>query len=275
MTASNPVVDHSERSNRGSSGRRFIGVSLKMYLDHEETLEWCEQVAQLARSHKAILDGSVQLVVFPSFPSLLGAARILKPAGVSVGGQNLHAAAAGAFTGEVSGSTLHQVGCEFVEVGHAERRRLFGETNADIAAKFAAALRAGLIPVLCVGEESRVPALDAIDACIAQLQSALAAPSGNPFVGDLVVAYEPEWAIGASEPASADHIRSVCIGMREWLDATLGGRSVKIIYGGSAGPGLLASLGEEVSGLFMGRNAHDPRSLGVLFDEALQGEIAE
>ena len=247
-----------------------IGVSLKMYFGHARALDWIDAVASLARSHPAIVDGSVELFVIPSFLALPESVRRLAGTGVLVGAQDLASADSGAFTGEVSGAELAEVGARVVEVGHAERRSLFGETDEIVAAKTAAALRNGLTPVLCIGEESRMTPADAAAACLAQLEHAVA--GADP--GRLIVAYEPVWAIGAAHPAEAEHIRAVCAELKTAV-ASLNGRDGSVvIYGGSAGPGLLASLGDDVDGLFLGRFAHDPESLRAVLDEAAGREVS-
>lgn len=241
-----------------------IGVSLKMYFGHERAREWFGRVAELAGSHDAIATGAVELFVIPSFVSIPAALETFADTPVTVGAQDLFWEDEGAFTGEVSGAELAELGVGVVEVGHAERRRLFGETDAIVAAKTAAALRNGITPVLCIGEAEQGEPDAAALACAAQLQAALAsAPAGR-----VIVAYEPVWAIGAEQPAAPDHIRAVCAWLRTHL-ATLPDREGSIvIYGGSAGPGLLAELGDAVDGLFLGRFAHDVDALGAVLEEA-------
>ncbi|HEX7345247.1 MAG TPA: triose-phosphate isomerase, partial [Candidatus Limnocylindrales bacterium] len=128
-------------------------------------------------------------------------------------------------------------------------------------------LRNGLRPVLCIGEEERVDPAAASERTIAQLADAL---DGAP-AGPLIVAYEPVWAIGAPEPAPVEHIRTVARALREAVADRPG---TFVIYGGSAGPGLLTELGDAVDGLFLGRFAHDPVSLETVLDEAAVLAIA-
>ena len=247
-----------------------IGVSLKMYFGHTQALDWIDAVASLARSHPSIVDGSVELFVIPSFVAIPASVARLAGTRVVVGAQDLATADSGAFTGEVSGAELAEVGARVVEVGHAERRSLFGETDEIVAAKAAAALRNGLAPVLCIGETTRTSPVDAAAECLRQLTSALegAAP------GRVIVAYEPVWAIGAAEPAEPAYIRAVCAELKAAVTLLPGHENSVVIYGGSAGPGLLASLGFDVDGLFLGRFAHDPASLRAVVDEAALREVA-
>lgn len=241
-----------------------IGVSLKMYFGHARALEWIDAVASIARSHPSIVDGSVELFVIPSFVAIPASVTRLEGTRVLVGAQDLATDDAGAFTGEVSGTELFEVGARVVEVGHAERRSLFGETDEIVAAKAAAALRNGLAPVLCIGEPVKADPVDAARSCLTQLDSALegAAP------GKVIVAYEPVWAIGAPAPAEPDYIRAVCSELRAAVADWTGREGSVVIYGGSAGPGLLSVLGDDVDGLFLGRFAHDPAALRAVIDEA-------
>ncbi len=239
-----------------------VGVSLKMYFGHERAREWFGRVAELARAHPAVRSGRVELFVVPSFVSIPAALDAFSGTGVIVGAQDVFWEDEGAFTGEVSGAELAELGVGVVEVGHAERRRLFAETDAVVARKTAAALRNGITPVLCIGEAIESSAQSATAKAIAQLEAPLAgAPEGR-----VIVAYEPVWAIGAERPAGTGHISAVCSALRAWVAVNRPGGTV--IYGGSAGPGLLAELGEAVDGLFLGRFAHDVVALSAVLDEA-------
>jgi len=245
----------------------FLGVSLKMYLDHAATLRWVREVAAIAGHSPAVAEGRVEVAVLPTFVSINAVASITRGTPVRHGAQDLFWADRGAYTGEVSGADLATLGCRYVEVGHAERRRLFGEDDKIVAGKFAAAVRNGLVPILCVGEVERTEPGSAADFCLGQVSAALA-EIDRP-VPEVIIAYEPVWAIGADEPASVGHIKAVCAGIRAGVadDHRLAG--VRVIYGGSAKPGLLSTLGSEaVDGLFLGRFAHDPAAVAVMIDEA-------
>jgi triosephosphate isomerase len=239
-----------------------VGVSLKMYFGPERARGWFGRVAELARTHPAVRGGRVELFVAPSFVSIPAALDTFAGTGVVVGAQDLFWEDAGAFTGEVSGAELAELGVGVVEVGHAERRRLFGETDAAVALKTAAALRNGITPVLCVGEAIETSAASASAETIAQLEAALScAPDGR-----VIVAYEPVWAIGAERPAAPGHISAVSSALRGAISEARPGSVV--IYGGSAGPGLLRELGGSVDGIFLGRFAHDVAALAAVLDEA-------
>lgn len=260
---------------KGADGRlMLIGVSLKMYFAHTRTREWVQEVSGILAAHPAA--AGVSAFVIPQYPSIPACVEMGDR--LAVGAQDLATEDAGPFTGEVSGAVLAEVGCRYVEVGHAERRRLFGETDDIVAAKVHAALRNGLTPILCVGEEQRSSAEESAQACIRQIESGMRAADAAGIGGAIVVAYEPLWAIGAPAPAGPEHIRSVCARLRAHLaDRAVvggsGGRPGQVIYGGSAGPGLLSEVGGCVDGLFLGRFAHDPSAFRDILDEvgALNG----
>jgi triosephosphate isomerase len=243
----------------------ILGVSLKMYFGHQETIDWCTRVSQIAMIHPAISNGLAKLFVLPSMPTLGVVSKVLQSAGVGVGAQDLFHKDRGAYTGEVGGKMLRELGCQYVEIGHAERRKLFGETDHEVAEKLSAAMRNDLVPVLCVGEQNHVSVQAAADLCIDQILASVQYIDGKPV--QILVAYEPVWAIGAEVPASKEHIMGVCRLISDFLAATPQLLGSRVIYGGSAGPGLLSELQGEVSGLFLGRFAHDPQNLIQVLDE--------
>jgi len=242
----------------------WLGTSLKMYFSYAQTLAWCESVAQIAHQHPAVRDGRVGLFVLPAFPAIPAVAALFADTPVRIGAQNIAPAASGAWTGEVSASMVQELGGSLAEIGHAERRRHFAEDDAQIAAKVALALQSQLTPVLCIGEAQQGTPEAAADECARQLKQALA--EAHALRGTLLLAYEPQWAIGAPQPAPENHIRAVCRALRQ--QPLPPGISLQVIYGGSAGPGLLSRLDDSVDGLFLGRFAHDPTALAQMIDEA-------
>jgi triosephosphate isomerase len=240
-----------------------IGVSTKMYLGYQASLVWLTAVRAVVTA-RGPLPAALTVFVAPAFPVLESASRILAGSGVVLGAQNC-STAAGALTGEVSAALLAEVGVELVEIGHAERRRRFGETDAVVAAKTAAAVLAGLTPLLCVGEAVRGTPTATARFCYEQITAAL---GGSVYLDSVMVAYEPVWAIGAAAPAEPDYVNDVVARLRELLRPLASAGGPQIIYGGSATVGLLPRL-DAVDGLFLGRFAHDPAAFGRILDEAI------
>ncbi|MDR7187137.1 triosephosphate isomerase [Microbacterium trichothecenolyticum] len=240
-------------------------MSLKTYLGNVQARDWFTSVASRTGDHPAVTDGIVELFVIPTYLQIHDALSAFAESPVRIGAQDVSAYEPGPFTGEVAAAELAEIGVAYAEIGHAERRRLLGETEDVIAEKMAVALRHGITPVLCVGEGERLDSDEAARATAGQVRSALElAPAGR-----IIVAYEPVWAIGASIPAPIDHIRTVTVAIRAELAALQGREGSSILYGGSAGPGLLTDLGATVDGVFLGRFAHDPDNLTAVLDEAL------
>lgn len=245
-----------------------VGVSLKAYFGRRQAREWFDAVATQVATHGAVRSGAVEVFVAPTYLQIADAVAAFRGTPVRVAAQDVSAFGAGAVTGEVTAAELAESGVALAEIGHAERRRLLGESDADVAAKVAAALRHGITPLLCLGEtEAPDAAADTAGAAataVAQLRAALAGVPSGP----LVVAYEPVWAIGAAQPAAPERIGAVTRALRAALDADASRAGSTVIYGGSAGPGLLTRLGDDVDGLFLGRLAHDPAAFRAVVDEA-------
>jgi len=247
--------------------KAIIGVSLKMYFGYARSVDYCRDVAAIAFAHPAVQSGDIELFVLPVVPALPEAARILGTAGAASGAQDIFWEDEGAFTGEVGGRTIAELGGRYAEVGHAERRRIFGEDDRVIGLKAAAAYRNGLTPVLCVGELQQGSVEEAIARCTAEIDGVLNRAQSLGPAGRTIVAYEPQWAIGAPEPASPVYISAVITGLDAHLRTLPGQEDSRVIYGGSAGPGLITQLDPAVAGLFLGRFAHDPQALKTILDE--------
>lgn len=246
------------------SGSTLIGFSSKMYFGHARMLDWARTVAETCAEHPVLTSRAAELFILPSAPSIEAVSSILRGTGIAWGAQHCHPEDSGAHTGDISPAVLAELGCTFVEVGHAERRRDHGESDELVARTTAAVLRNGMVPVLCLGETEHTTATTAAEVVLAQVDAALAeAPAGR-----VVIAYEPVWAIGAPHPAPDTHIRTVVAAVRETLSAAEARRGSAVIYGGSANPGLLTRLSGGVDGLFLGRFAHDPAAILAILDEA-------
>lgn len=180
-----------------------------------------------------------EVIVAPVFTALAPVAAALAGSPVRVAAQNSHWEEKGAFTGEVSGSLLKDAGCAAVIIGHSERRQLFGETDEQVNRKTLAALRNGLLPIVCFGETLAEREAGAVEQVIGrQVRGALAGLTPEQ-VAALAVAYEPVWAIGTgrtASPAQANEVHGFIRGLLSQLvGATVSGR-VRILYGGSVKP---------------------------------------
>ncbi len=199
---------------------------------------------------------TIELAVFPPFPYLHGTQALLQGSPVSWGGQTLNPAPQGAHTGEVSAAMLLEFGCRFVLVGHSERRSLYGDSNKDVALRFEAAVKAGLEPVLCVGESLEERESGDTEAVIARQIEAVIDHCGINSFSSAIVAYEPVWAIGTGKTASPDQAQEVHAFIRDKLvaqDDIIGGQ-IRILYGGSVNGSNAADLfaREDIDGGLVG-----------------------
>jgi triosephosphate isomerase (TIM) len=221
---------------------------------------------------------SVDVVVAPPFTALHAVAGALEGSPIGVAAQNLHWEREGAFTGEISPGMIKEAGATYVIVGHSERRRLFGETDATVNRKAAAALAAGLTPIVCVGEtleeregEQTLAVLDR------QIKDGLDGVAPGRVAG-LVVAYEPVWAIGTGRNATAaqaqeahQHIRGR---LKQWFGADAAERC-RILYGGSVKPDNTAELMREpdVDGALVGGASLDVRSFTEIVTRSREATV--
>lgn len=186
----------------------------------------------------------VSIAVCVPFPYLQETAAALAGSAVAWGAQTLSEHDAGAYTGEVSGGMLRDFGCTYVIVGHSERRALYGEDDARVAAKFAAARRAGLTPILCVGETLEERERGRTESVVARQLAAVIDANATAALGQAVVAYEPVWAIGTGRtatPAQAQAVHEFIRARVAASDRALAA-SLPILYGGSVKPGNAAEL---------------------------------
>jgi triosephosphate isomerase len=230
----------------------WIGTSWKM----NKTLAQARAFAAGLRAGPPP-DPALQRFVIPPFTALREVKAMLAGTSVKVGAQNMHWADDGPWTGEISAPMLRDCGADLVELGHSERRAHFGETDETVGLKVAAAVRHGLIPLICIGETADERAAGrARDVLAAQVRAALRDVTGQAPV---LLAYEPVWAIGASGvPATADYADA----RQAEIIAVAGdvlGRRVPCLYGGSVNPGNCAELiaCPHIDGLFIGRSAWD------------------
>jgi triosephosphate isomerase len=210
--------------------RPLVAGNWKMNKTVNGAVTLAEEIVRLTAGAEA------EVAIFPPFTALESVAAAIDGRHVGYGGQDLYWEDEGAFTGAVSGPMLADIGCQYVLVGHSERRRLFGETDRATGEKVRAALRHGLVPVLCVGEtEEEREKGEAAQVIERQLAAGLPAPDQQAGL-PVVVAYEPVWAIGTGKTASPADAGEACARIRAFVAERFGdgaARLVRILYGGS------------------------------------------
>ncbi len=218
----------------------LIAGNWKMNLTRQQAVELAQQLAAKAGG----LVG-VELAVCPPSVYLDAVREALGGAPIALGAQNMYSRPNGAFTGEVSGEMLVDLGCRYVILGHSERRHILGETDADVNAKAKRALELGLVPIVCVGETRAQREAGQTRAVVdAQMAGSLADLSAD-LMRQVVVAYEPVWAIGGPKPATPEQAEEVHADLRRWLESRYNAavaQVVRILYGGAVKPDNAASL---------------------------------
>jgi triosephosphate isomerase len=198
-------------------------------------------------------DPGFDMLVCPPATLIGGVGSALASSGISLGGQDCHDKSGGAHTGDIAAAMLADLGCSHVIVGHSERRTDHGETSADVAAKASAAVDAGLIPVICVGEtEAEKDAGRTMEVLGAQIAGSVPSDLGATR---FVVAYEPVWAIGTGRTPTAAEANDIHAGLRKLLEKKVGDvETVRILYGGSVKPSNAAEFlsMEHIDGALVG-----------------------
>ncbi|MGN7736389.1 triose-phosphate isomerase [Ensifer sp. 22564] len=234
----------------------WVGTSWKMNKTLAEAMVFADGLA----ATDATRDDRVQRFVIPPFTAVREVKARLAATSVKVGAQNMHWDDAGAWTGEVSPLMLADCNVDVVELGHSERREHFGETDRTVGLKTAAAVRHGLVPLICIGETlSEREAGEADLVLRRQVEGALALLEGEAKQATILLAYEPVWAIGVNGiPATSDYADERHKRIADVAEAALG-RRVPVLYGGSVNPGNCEELIAQVhiDGLFIGRSAWD------------------
>jgi len=237
----------------------FIAGNWKMYKTVDETVKYVKEFRGLVKDIQG-----VEIVLAPPFTALHAAAEAARNSNLVVAAQDMHWDREGAFTGQVSGPMIREAGAEYVIVGHSERRTHFGDTNATVNRKVAAAFASGLIPIMCIGEtldqRERRETFEVLDRQVHQGLDGMTAEQ----VGQLVIAYEPVWAIGTGRTATAEqaaeahaHIRGR---LRQWFGAEVA-ELCHVIYGGSVKPDNIIQLlaQPDVDGALVGGASLDIR----------------
>jgi len=232
--------------------RPFIGGNWKMYLDRSRGVELTRS---LVKGTEDVLDRDI--LICPGFPLLSDVAEELKESRIKLGAQNMYCEKEGAFTGEVSADMLLSCGCTHVIIGHSERRHVFNESNGLINRKVLFALRAGLSPVLCVGELLEEREVGRTEVVVDEQITKGLSGVNTDELERIVVAYEPVWAIGTGKTATPDDADSVHAYIRKKISGLYNdalAERLRIIYGGSVKPdnidGLMAK--QNIDGALVG-----------------------
>ena len=257
------------------SRRPFVCANWKMNLTPSEAARYAQDLkARLAaspdsaaRSANHSADQGTEIAIAPAHPALDRLSKSLAGSPVQLAAQNLHAEESGAFTGEVSLAMLLDLGCRYALIGHSERRHIFGETDEDVAAKARRLQGSSIRPILCIGEtleeRDREATLEVVGR---QLSSVLDVADG--LGAELVVAYEPVWAIGTGRTATPDTAQEVHAVIRKALCDRLGtaGDQIRILYGGSVKPSNARELlsQPDVDGALVGGASLDPEAFASI-----------
>ena len=234
----------------------LIAGNWKMNLDHLQAIAFVQKLAWSLKDAGHDFT-STEVAVFPPFTDLRSVQTLVSAdkLPLAYGGQDVSTQESGAYTGEISAAFLAALECQYVLIGHSERRTLHNETDEVVAAKVTAALKHNLVPIICVGETAADLELHGPSAVpVAQLKAALA---GVENAADIVVAYEPVWAIGSGQAATPDQAEQVAAKLRETLVEILGddvAAATRVLYGGSVKAANIASFMREpnVDGALVG-----------------------
>lgn len=235
--------------------QKLMAANWKMYKTVEQAAKTAKKLADLVQDK---LTGDRDVLIFPPFTAIAAVAEAFKNKNhFAVGGQNLHPADEGAFTGEIAAAMLLDLGCQWALAGHSERRHIFGESDQQVGAKMAFGLDKGLNMILCIGEKIEERHADEVESVLArQLEQGLEGVVKGIAPNRLAVAYEPVWAIGTGEIAGPDEIKHAHLFTRQKLNDLFGanGDAIAILYGGSvkpdSAPGIMAL--DNVDGVLVG-----------------------
>ena len=252
--------------------KKLMAANWKMYKTAEQAATTANELAALLEDklspHYQISDREV--LIFPPFTAIAAVAGALKDKpGFAVGGQNLHPAEEGAFTGEIAPSMLLDLGCQWALAGHSERRHIFGETDEQVGAKMAFGLEKGLKMILCIGEKIEERRAGNVEAVLThQLEQGLAGVDKTIAPEQLSVAYEPVWAIGTGEIAGPDEITHAHLFTRQKLNDFFGTNAdaIPILYGGSVKPDSAPAIMalDNVDGVLVGGASLDAKSFSQI-----------
>lgn len=245
--------------------RPLIAANWKMNKSIAEARDFCERLLPRLGGRD---EGGAEVVVCPPYLALPAVVEACAGAPVGVAAQNMYFEGSGAYTGEVSATMLRDAGADGVILGHSERRQLFGESDEALSRKVPAALAAGLLPILCVGESEAERESDETDRVLRRQIDAALSRVDAAALADIVVAYEPIWAIGTGRTATAEQANDACGFIRSLVGARDedAAERIRIQYGGSVKPDNAAELlgQEEIDGALVGGASLDPDDFAAI-----------
>ena len=242
----------------------FIAGNWKMYKTNAEAVQTAGRLVELVAD-----TSEVDIMIAPVFTALDPVSKVVKDSRVGLGAQNLYWEKEGAYTGEISADMLVSAGCQYVIIGHSERRQYFNETDETVNKKISSAITANLIPVFCVGEtETERESGNTFSVLDKQVKDGLKDKVVEDL-GSLVIAYEPVWAIGTGKTATNDQAQEAHKYIRSLIDGVFGAAladSVRILYGGSVKPANVTELMAmpDIDGALVGGASLDAESFSQI-----------
>jgi len=242
----------------------FIAGNWKMYKTNAESVATASRLVELVAE-----TADVDIMIAPVFTAIDPVSKVVKGSRVGLGAQNLYWEKEGAYTGEISADMLVSAGCQYVIIGHSERRQYFGETDETVNQKISAAIAAKLIPVFCIGEtESERESGNTFSVLDKQVKDGLKEKVVDDL-GSIVIAYEPVWAIGTGKTATSDQAQEAHKYIRSLIDNNFGtalADSVRILYGGSVKPANVSELMAmpDIDGALVGGASLDAESFSQI-----------
>jgi triosephosphate isomerase len=257
---------HGERTHGNDVKRKWSPVRIPVIAGNWKMHKTVSETSAFIQAVKGKIESDgVESVICAPFTSLPALTEAAEGTNVKIGAQNMHWEESGAYTGEISGAMLRELGVDYVIIGHSERRAYFAETNETVNKKVHAAFQSGLIPIVCVGETlAEREAGRTMDIVKTQTVAAFAGLSGEQ-AAKVLVAYEPVWAIGTGKSSTAEDAEEVIRAIRGELAAAFGSAvadQVRILYGGSVKPDNIRFFLEQpdIDGALVGGASLDPES---------------
>lgn len=257
--------------------RKLVAANFKMNFDHLETVLYVQKLSWLLSDNRHNF-GDVEVVLLPSFTNLRST-QVLVQADkleLSYGSQNVSSYKSGSYTGEISAKQLSKLGCDYAIVAHTERRNLFNEDDDLMMLKATRCLEEGIKPILCIGELDEEPRTEP-DFEFLRLQltpiieriNQIGKKDVIPFLENVVIAYEPRWAVSNGKTCSSQYIANVMTGLREQISSEIGEEAaykIRLVYGGSVNLNTVAQIVEhnEVDGVLVGKSALDPENFAKI-----------